>query len=111
MSSSLKRSGSTSRWRKIREQVLFRDGRMCIQCGSEDGLQVDHIVERQHGGGDQLDNLQTLCSTCHKSKVGGLFYTAPTPPTPPVLLSPQKGQIGHHQTSLSSLKTESVSHG
>lgn len=111
MSSALKRSGSTARWRKIRETILIRDGRMCVVCGSEEGLQVDHIVERQHGGGDHLDNLQTLCEICHKSKRGGLFYIAPTPPTPRVLLSPQKGQNGHHQTSSSSHKTESVSHG
>lgn len=81
MSSALKRSGSTAKWRKIRETILIRDGRMCVICGSEEALQVDHIVERQHGGGDQLDNLQTLCAKCHKSKVGGLFYTASTPPT------------------------------
>lgn len=111
MSSSLKRSGSTSKWRKLREQVLFRDGRMCVICGADEKLQVDHIVERQHGGTDHMDNLQTLCETCHKSKTGGLFYNHGTPPTPPVLLSPKSGQIGHHQTSSSSISTESVAHG
>ena len=65
MSSALKRNGSTTRWRKLREQVLIRDGRMCVTCGADEGLQVDHIVERQHGGTDHMDNLQTLCETCH----------------------------------------------
>lgn len=111
MSSSLRKTGSTSTWRKIRKLVIFRDGGMCVICGETEGLQVDHIVERQHGGGDQMDNLQTLCQRCHKSKIGGLFYTVSTPPTPPVLLSPQKGQNGHDRTGSSSIKTESVSHG
>ena len=126
MTSSLKRSGSTTKWRKLREIVIRRDGGMCVICGDDERLTVDHIHERQHGGGDQLDNLQTLCQNCHKAKSGksgqigqngqnthrgGFFVGQGTPPTPPVLLSPQKGQIGHHRTGSSSARTESVSHG
>lgn len=29
------------------------------------GVQGDHIVARAHGGGDELSNLQILCSTCN----------------------------------------------
>jgi hypothetical protein len=111
MSSALKRSGSTRKWREIRELVLARDGHLCQRCGAEGGLQVDHIHERQHGGDDSLDNLQTLCEICHKMKKGVFFERERTPPTPPVLLSPQKGQIGHHRTGSSLNQTESVSHG
>ena len=133
MSSSLKKSGSTTQWRKIRSLVIQRDGSMCVICGDDQDLTVDHIHERQHGGGDQLDNLQTLCHRCHKAKTaqkgqkgqfrsnrtkngqndlnGGFFVGGRTPPTPPVLLSPQKGQNGHHRTGSDSALTESVSHG
>ena len=131
MSSSLKRSGSTTRWRKIREAVIQRDGGMCVICGEDEGLTVDHIHERQHGGGDDPHNLQTLCRRCHKAKSaqshsghkgqkgqirlnrtsGGFFEGGRTPPTPPVLLSPRIGQNGHHRTGSSSDQTQSVSHG
>jgi 5-methylcytosine-specific restriction endonuclease McrA len=110
MTSALKRSGSTTRWRKIRDEVLARDGWMCQRCGEDSNLEVDHITERQHGGDDQLENLQTLCRNCHKHKRGVFFERDRTPPTPPVLLSPQKGQIGHHRTGSSLIRTESVSH-
>ena len=36
------------------------------------GNVVDHIVPRTQGGSDySLDNLQTLCTSCHNSKSSG----------------------------------------
>ena len=60
MSSALQGNGSTTKWRKIRQRILQRDGHTCQQCGM-DGNSVDHIVPRQAGGGDEDWNLQTLC--------------------------------------------------
>ena len=65
--STLKKTGSTQAWRKIRQQALERDHHTCQNCGDE-GNQVDHIVERRHGGTDDLHNLQTLCVRCHQAK-------------------------------------------
>ena len=31
-------------------------------------LEVDHIISRDSGGGDELDNLQLLCGNCNKTK-------------------------------------------
>jgi 5-methylcytosine-specific restriction endonuclease McrA len=31
---------------------------------------VDHIVPKSAGGQDTLDNLQTLCASCHAKKEG-----------------------------------------
>ena len=31
-------------------------------------MEVHHIVHVRHGGNDKLENLQTLCKRCHKSK-------------------------------------------
>lgn len=49
--------------------VLKRDGYLCRICrnaGAE--LEVDHIVRVSRGGSDKLDNLQTLCKACNRSK-------------------------------------------
>ena len=37
----------------------------CAQCGKRGRLEVDHIVPRWKGGGDEPDNLQCLCRDCH----------------------------------------------
>lgn len=51
----------------IRNRVLARDGHACQRCG-DDGAEVDHIVPKFLGGTDDMDNLQTLCASCHWSK-------------------------------------------
>jgi hypothetical protein len=57
-------------WDKIREQVLMRDGHLCLRCGEgeENGrtLDVDHIWPVSLGGTHDLWNLRTLCKEeCH----------------------------------------------
>ena len=54
----------------IRYQVLARD-RKCLLCGSgpeKIQLQVDHIIPRSQGGGNDISNLQVLCATCNRGK-------------------------------------------
>ena len=59
-------------WRKLRVEVLERDGYLCVTCEAngfiEPATDVDHIVSKAHGGSDELDNLQSLCRACHKDK-------------------------------------------
>lgn len=59
-------------WRKLREQVLERDGYICQVCKADGRLtaatEVDHIVNKASGGSDTLDNLQAICKACHKAK-------------------------------------------
>ena len=55
-------------WYQAREQALERDGHKCVQCGSEEDMEVDHICERTDGGSNYLENLQTLCKSCHNEK-------------------------------------------
>ena len=52
-------------WPWLRRTVRDRDGYCCVECGNRDRLEVDHIISRENGGTDDLDNLQTLCRKCH----------------------------------------------
>lgn len=59
----------------VRDEVFRRDEHRCVRCGAVPGpgvwLEVDHIEERVGGGSDDdLDNLQTLCNSCHSAKTG-----------------------------------------
>jgi 5-methylcytosine-specific restriction endonuclease McrA len=54
-------------WQEIRTRILRRD-RACVRCGDIVHLEVDHIVEVQHGGVPTDDNLRVLCRVCHKGK-------------------------------------------
>jgi hypothetical protein len=56
------KGGSTSRWRKIREAVLKRDG-CCQMCGQSEGqMHIDHVIPKRLGGGDEIWNLRQLCA-------------------------------------------------
>lgn len=55
----------------LKRQIKARDGSACLCCGvSGKGvkLQIDHIIPKKFGGGNTLDNLQTLCSVCNSDK-------------------------------------------
>lgn len=64
--------------RRLRAQVLERNGYTCMMCGAAAGdwdernpnrrvrLHIGHIKDRSHGGTDTLDNLRALCSTCNE---------------------------------------------
>lgn len=65
----------TARWRRLREQVIERDGRVCAgpDCTSDMSAprmtQVDHIVEVKDGGDFwDPDNLRVVCRYHHYSK-------------------------------------------
>ena len=94
--SSLKGTGSSNKWRKIREQIIRRDG-CCQMCGSDERLSVDHIVPRTLGGDDNPNNLQVLCSSCNSSKGGRFFDRARTPPTLPVSFYPENASTSHYR--------------
>ena len=52
-------------YRKLRAEVLERDGWRCQTCGRLDRLQVHHIRSRGRLGDDTDENLITLCADCH----------------------------------------------
>lgn len=61
-------------WRRIRESIIRRDKNICQVCKiaihlTKRPAEVDHIKPIALGGSyTDPDNLQTLCSRCHKSK-------------------------------------------
>jgi hypothetical protein len=52
----------------VRQAVFDRDGRKCLECGSTEGLSLDHIKPRAKGGSHAEDNLRTLCGPCNSKK-------------------------------------------
>ena len=56
-------------WARLRKEILNRDGRKCVKCGSSKRLNVDHKVAIGNDGSkNDKDNLQTLCHKCHAAK-------------------------------------------
>lgn len=63
-----KRNKYIREFKVIRDEILERDNHICIECGSDDNLQIHHIVHRKNGGKNESENLQTLCAKCHSEK-------------------------------------------
>ncbi|MEN8007376.1 MAG: HNH endonuclease [Candidatus Krumholzibacteriota bacterium] len=53
---------------RVRRQVLARDRHRCQApgCGRTRFLEVHHLVPRNQGGGNNPENLTTLCGSCHR---------------------------------------------
>lgn len=61
----------TTEWRTTKRAIFVRDGYRCQMCNRLIGLEpphCDHIIPVSQGGGDEEDNLQTLCAGCHNRK-------------------------------------------
>ncbi|MFB2539481.1 MULTISPECIES: HNH endonuclease [unclassified Acinetobacter] len=56
-------------WRRIKQAVHERDQYTCRHCGivTRD-LECDHIVNMASCGTHDIDNLQSLCKSCHQAK-------------------------------------------
>jgi 5-methylcytosine-specific restriction endonuclease McrA len=57
-------------YNSLRNRVLERDGWRCQSCGSSKDLHVHHLNKRSELGDDALDNLITLCASCHRQRHG-----------------------------------------
>ncbi|ELA6496128.1 HNH endonuclease [Salmonella enterica] len=61
-----------AKWRRLRDAAMRRDRGLCVLClaagRAVSATDVDHIIPLAHGGADALDNLQCLCTPCHRHK-------------------------------------------
>jgi HNH endonuclease len=57
-------------WRQLRTLRRQLDGNQCVQCGSTERLQVDHVVAIRDDWNRraEINNLVSLCAVCHKLK-------------------------------------------
>jgi len=58
------------RWKSLRYLAKRRDGWKCVSCGASGRLEVDHIkpVRTHPDLAFDLENLQSLCTSCHTRK-------------------------------------------
>lgn len=59
---------SSAAWKKLRLEVLERDGGRCGICGGMGSDQVDHVVPVSRGGSDSPSNLRAVHRACHLRK-------------------------------------------
>lgn len=52
----------------VRHEVWRRDGGSCVECGSREKLEFDHIIPWCLGGSDTARNLRLLCELCNRAK-------------------------------------------
>lgn len=69
---SRQRRGYGRSWDITRLRIMKRDKGLCQECLRRGAIReascVDHIRPVAHGGGDSDDNLQSLCTPCHRTK-------------------------------------------
>lgn len=53
--------------------VWQRDGGRCVRCGSQQNLELDHIIPVSKGGSNTARNIQLLCEKCNRAKGSNLF--------------------------------------
>jgi hypothetical protein len=60
--------------KSVQREVWRRDGGQCVDCGSRDRLEYDHIVPVVHGGSNTVRNIGLRCESCNRrkgAKIGG----------------------------------------
>jgi len=53
---------------RVRHEVWRRDEAKCVDCGSKNRLEFDHIIPVSKGGANTARNLQLLCQDCNRRK-------------------------------------------
>ena len=81
---------------EIRWDVWERDNFTCQECGVRRCLTIDYIEPQVNGGGDEIENLQTLCGACNSSKGPRDHVAFPTMSVEPVTVEERLQRLGNH---------------
>ena len=54
---------------RVKDQVWRRDEGKCVECGSNENLEFDHIIPFSKGGANTYRNIQLLCEPCNRKKL------------------------------------------
>jgi hypothetical protein len=57
---------------EVKLHVWRRDQGKCIECGSKEKLEYDHIIPISKGGSNTERNVQLLCQTCNRKKAAAI---------------------------------------
>jgi 5-methylcytosine-specific restriction endonuclease McrA len=52
----------------VKVAVWQRDAGRCVECGSQEDLEFDHVIPLAMGGSNTERNLQLLCAACNRRK-------------------------------------------
>jgi len=52
----------------VKDKVWNRDSGKCVECGSNQNLEFDHIIPFSKGGANTYRNIQLMCESCNRSK-------------------------------------------
>jgi hypothetical protein len=63
-----KRPGREPIPERVRHEVWRRDEGRCVDCGSRERLEFDHIVPFSKGGSNTARNLELRCESCNRTK-------------------------------------------
>jgi 5-methylcytosine-specific restriction endonuclease McrA len=53
---------------RVRHEVWRRDQGRCVDCGSRERLEFDHIIPVSQGGANTARNLELRCELCNRVK-------------------------------------------
>jgi len=53
---------------RVRHEVWRRDGGACVDCGSRDRLEFDHIIPISQGGSNTARNIELRCESHNREK-------------------------------------------
>jgi hypothetical protein len=57
---------------EVKLNVWRRDQGKCVECGSKEKLEYDHMIPISKGGSNRERNVQLLCQNCNRKKAAGI---------------------------------------